>query len=107
VTPDQAFLGVASSNVSDLPADVRQRFGIEGDDGAFVTEVEDGSGADDADVRVGDLIIEVDGKAVKESEDVRDAVIARKPGDEIKVRVVRDGDEKTLTVTLGRRGDQG
>jgi putative serine protease PepD len=107
VTPDQAFLGVASTNVSDLPEDVRQRFGIEGDDGAFVTEVEDGSGAEDADVRVGDLIIEVDGKAVKESEDVRDAVIARKPGDEIKVRVVRDGDEKTLTVTLGRRGDQG
>ena len=105
VTPDQAFLGVSSADVAGLTEEARTRFSIGRDDGAFITEVVPGSAAADADLRVGDVIIEIDGTEVSTASDVRSAVTDHEPGDEVVVTVLRDGDEEDLTVTLGRRGD--
>ncbi|HEX4867422.1 MAG TPA: trypsin-like peptidase domain-containing protein [Acidimicrobiales bacterium] len=105
VTPDQAFLGVSSTDVSELNDAVRQRFSIDGDEGAFVTEVVPSSAADKGGLEAGDVIVEIDGKAITKSDEVRDAVTSHEPGDEVELKVQRDGEEKTLTVTLGRRGD--
>jgi putative serine protease PepD len=105
VTPDQAFLGVSSADVAGLTDEARNRFSIDRDDGAFITEVVPGSAAADADLRVGDVIIEIDGTEVSTASDVRSAVTDHEPGDEVVITVLRDGDEEDLTVTLGRRGD--
>lgn len=105
VTPDQAFLGVSSSDVSGLTDAVRERFGVDGDTGAFVTEIVPDSAADKGGLQVGDVIVEIDGTKVTEAADVRDAVVAHEPGDKVELKVLRDGDEKVLTVELGRRGD--
>jgi putative serine protease PepD len=105
VTPDQAFLGVSSMDVEGLNDAVRQRFGVDRDAGAFVTEVVPASAAANGGVEGGDVIIAVDGTEVKEASDVRDAIIDHDPGDKVKLRVVRNGDERTLEVELGRRGD--
>ena len=105
VTPDQAFLGVSSTDVDGLADAVRQRFSVDLEAGAFVTEVVPGSAAAKGGLEVGDVIVEIDGTEVATSSDVREAVTAHEPGDEVDLRVVRDGDERTLTVTLGRRGD--
>jgi putative serine protease PepD len=105
VTPDQAFLGVSSTDVDGLTDAVRQRFGVDGDTGAFVTEVVPGSAADTGGLEVGDVIVEIDGREVAASSDVRDAVIAHEPGDEVDLKVLRDGEERTFTIELGRRGD--
>jgi S1-C subfamily serine protease len=105
VTPDQAFLGVSSTDVEGLAQDVRTRFGIDRDKGAFVTEVVPSSAADDGGLRIGDVIIEIDGTEVTAASDVRTAVCDHDPGDEIDLKIVREGEEQTLTVTLGRRGD--
>jgi putative serine protease PepD len=105
VTPDQAFLGVSSTDVDGLTDAVRERFGVDGDTGAFVTEVVPDSAADKGGIEVGDVIIEIDGSEVTASSAVRDAVIAHEPGDEVDLTVLRDGEEQTLTVELGRRGD--
>jgi putative serine protease PepD len=105
VTPDQAFLGVSSTDVSELNDAVRQRFSVDGDEGAFVTEVVPSSAADKGGLEVGDVIVEIDGKAITKSDEVRDAITSHDPGDEVELKVQRDGEEKTLTVTLGRRGD--
>jgi putative serine protease PepD len=51
----------------------------------------------------GDVIVGIDGRAVDEPEDVSDAVSAHRPGDEIEVEVVRDGDRRTITVELDTR----
>jgi putative serine protease PepD len=105
VTPDQAFLGVSSTDVEGLAQDVRTRFRIDRDTGAFVTEVVPSSAADDGGLRIGDVIIEIDGTEVTAASDVRTAVTDHDPGDEIDLKIVREGEEQTLTVTLGRRGD--
>ena len=51
----------------------------------------------------GDLIVEVDGKAVKAPDDVADAIAGKKPGDEVKIEYYRGDDKKTATVKLGKR----
>ena len=57
-----------------------------------------------AGLRAGDVIVEFDGKPVKDLYQYTDALQARKPGDTISIVVVREGSRITLTATLGRRG---
>ena len=106
VTPDQAFLGVSSSEVADLTPDVRSRFAIEVDEGAFVTEVVPSSAADRAGLQPGDVIVKIDGTAVKAATDVRAMILDKKPGDTVSITIVRAGATKTLKATLARRGDR-
>ena len=106
VTPDQAFLGVSSSEVADLTPDVRSRFAIEVDEGAFVTEVVPSSAADRAGLQPGDVIVKIDGTAVKAATDVRATILDKKPGDTVSITIVRAGATKTLKATLARRGDR-
>ena len=51
----------------------------------------------------GDLIVEVDGKAVKGPDDVADAIAGKKPGDEVTVEYYRGDDKKSAKVKLGKR----
>jgi putative serine protease PepD len=105
VTPDQAFLGVSSTDVDGLTDEVRDRFSVEGDEGAFVTEVVPGSAADEGGLQVGDVITEIDGQEVQTSSDVRTVVTDHDTGDEVDIVVLRVGADERLTVTLGQRGD--
>lgn len=50
-------------------------------------------------LKAGDIITAVDGKAVGTPEQVRDAIVARKPGDEVTLTVTRGGKKRTETVT--------
>jgi len=106
VTPDQAFLGVSSADIDDLTEEVKTRFAIERDEGAFVTEVVPGSAADDAGLVAGDVIVEIDGQEVTESAAVREAILEKDPGDTVELKIVRAGQEETLEAELGRRGDR-
>jgi S1-C subfamily serine protease len=106
VTPGQAFLGVSSIDVAELTDDVRDNFGVEVDEGAFITEVVPGSAADEAGLEAGDVIIEIDGDEVSESGEVRDRILEKEPGDTVEIRVIREGDEQTLEATLDQRGDR-
>lgn len=51
----------------------------------------------------GDVIVGIDGRSIDEPEDVSDAVSAHRPGDEIDVEVIRDGDRRTITIELDTR----
>jgi serine protease Do len=104
ITPDTAFLGISSNDVSELTPTVRERFGIEDDAGAFVTEVVPDSGADEAGIEPGDVIVGFDDRTIGGSSDVQEAVRAAAPGDEVELRLLREGEEVTLRATLGRRG---
>ena len=106
VTPNQAFLGVSSSEIADLTPDVKARFKVAVDQGAFVTEVVPSSSADRAGLRPGDVIVKIDGKAVKAATEVREAILGKKPGDSVRITIIRSGATKTLTATLSRRGDR-
>jgi putative serine protease PepD len=74
--------------------------------GARVEQVAPGGPADDAGLRAGtdgDVIVEVDGRAVRGPDDVSAAIAGKGPGDKVRVEVRRDGGRESLEVTLGRR----
>jgi putative serine protease PepD len=88
--------------------------------GVAVTQVRQGSPADDAGLcastgerttdgqRVptgGDIIVEFDGEEVQSSAALQSAVEAKQPGDDVAVTVLRDGDRMTIEVTLDVRPD--
>ncbi len=71
--------------------------------GAGVVDVAPAGPAADAGVEAGDVIISVDGRSVSEPEDVSEAISGKKPGDQVRVELVRDGEPRTITVTLDAR----
>jgi len=71
--------------------------------GAIIDSVVPGGPAADAGLRSQDRIVGVDDRKVERSEDVSLAIANNKPGDHVTVRLRRDGQDKTVTVTLGKR----
>ena len=67
---------------------------------AEVTEVHRGSGAASADIRVGDRILLVRGESVASAEDIGTALEGKIAGDEVKVTILRDGQELEKEIEL-------
>ena len=84
---------------------MKDTFQITLDKGAFVSEVVPGSAADEGGLQAGDVIVAVDGEDIDKATDVRDQILDHEPGDTVEIDIVRQGEEQTLEVTLGRRGD--
>jgi S1-C subfamily serine protease len=94
------FLGV---NMFDMTPALGEQLGIGQTAGALVVEVTEGSGAEVGGIRPRDVIVEIDGKKVENASEVTAIVRQHKPGDQLKVTVMRDKDRKTLDVRLGER----
>jgi len=90
---DRAYVGVSTSEAPPR-------------DGALVRTITPGGPADRAGLAPGDLIVELSGRAVRSPSDLGQMVLTRKPGDTVQVVVQRDGDRRTLRVTLGERPDE-
>ena len=71
--------------------------------GVYVKSVEDFSAAEKAGIKIGDVIIEAEGKKITKMDELNEIKNSHKIGDEIKIKVNRDGQEKELTVTLGEQ----
>jgi putative serine protease PepD len=95
-----AFLGVGSSEVTDA---VKNELSLETDTGAVVVQVSSGSAADDAGLVRGDVILAIGGNAVDSPDELGAEIRRLKPGDKVDVLIEHDGDEKTISVTLGTR----
>jgi len=96
----RAWLGVSLLDLSD---ELREHFGASRESGVMVESVADGSPADKAGVRVGDIIVAIDGKDVKSSSDLRSAIRDKKEGDSVRVEVVRGKGRQALVATLVER----
>ena len=68
--------------------------------GVGVLDVVEGGPAKKAALRPFDRVLKLDGKALKDAEDLRTTVRANKAGKEVKLRVLRDGKEQDIKVTL-------
>ena len=94
------YLGVRVQDIT--PALMKAR-DLSTDDGALVNRVEDESPADDAGIRRGDVIIEVNGEDVEDSGDLVDAVRGLEPGSKVDVVVLREGSRRTFKVKVEKR----
>jgi serine protease Do len=80
---------------------VSRVYGVKG--GVTVANVRPGSPADQAGVKVGDTITEVDGKPVKSGDELVNYIASMKPGAKAKLSFVRGGKEDSTTVTIADR----
>lgn len=94
-------IGVA---VYPMTKQLGERYGIDG--GVMINNVREDSPAAKAGLRAGDVIVEADGKAVKNNLDLIRAINGKKEGD-IQVTFVRDRDRKTVSVTPEVSKDSG
>lgn len=75
-------------------------------EGAYVREVVANSGADIANIKVGDIITTIDSQKLSDENSVGKIIRGKKVGDNVKVRVFRDGQTLDLNVILGESSDQ-
>ena len=94
---EYAFLGVDPDQVTPEIAD---QLGLDRAEGALVFSVVPDSPAEAAGIRRGDVIVAIDGEAVKIPEDVFSDLRTKEPGDEVTVTVFRDGKERDITARL-------
>jgi putative serine protease PepD len=73
------------------------------DDGAAKVQVVPNTPAARGGLRTGDVVIEVEGQRIETGDQLRDAIDAQKPGDELELKVRRGSQERDVTVELGTR----
>ena len=93
--------------VQTLTSDLAAGLGIDRTRGALVSDVEEGSPAAEAGLRAGDVVIEVNGRAVADSNALRNDIASYLPGTEVTLTVLRDGDRQQVTAELGGRQEEG
>ena len=71
--------------------------------GVKISGVREGSAAQKAGMRAGDIIIRFDDTEIADLQAMTDGLRARKPGDAVKVTVLREGKELVFEAVLGRR----
>ena len=101
---NRGWLGVV---IQEVNKDLAESFGLERPAGALVAQVMDGGPAAKSGLRVGDVILSLNGKPIIMSADLPHLVGALKPGSKARMEVVRDGDRKTLDVNIGARPEEG
>ena len=93
--------GVLGISGRDLDSQLAQGFGLDTQHGGFVNEVTAGSAAEKAGIKAGDIIVSVDGRAIKSFQELRAKVATMGAGAKVELGLIRDGDTKTVKVTLG------
>lgn len=96
----RGFLGVS---IQDLTQDLAKSFGIKDAKGALVSDVKDEGPADQAGLTQGDIITTYQGVPVEDAVALQRQVTKTAVGTKVTVRVIRDGHEKNVTVTIGEQ----
>jgi len=95
----RGWLGVRIQNVTD---ELAEALGLETAAGALVTDVPEGPAAE-AGIESGDVIVGFGGERIGDTRELVRIVGNSPVGETVELTVVRDGDRRTLSVTLGRR----
>ncbi|MDX9817945.1 MAG: DegQ family serine endoprotease [Desulfococcus multivorans] len=96
----RGWLGVG---IQDLTDELKEYYKIDQESGVLISQIYEGDPADKGGIKVGDVVIAVDGNPVKSSRELS-AQIANLPvGKKTSITLIREGKEKTVEVTLGKR----
>ncbi|WP_022835617.1 trypsin-like peptidase domain-containing protein [Salisaeta longa] len=68
---------------------------------AVIGQVNEGSAADEAGLKAGDIIVSIDGQTLEDYLQVGNVILGKQPGDTVQLTVQRNGERQTFTVTLG------
>ncbi len=86
---------------SGLSGAVNRVYGFK--NGVLVQQVQPGGPADKGGIKPGDIITSIDGRAIKDGDDLVSDIASRRPGSSIRLGFIRDGKPSDATVTVGDR----
>jgi len=95
--------GVLGVNIQTLTPDIAESMGATNAQGALVSQVVEGSAAEKAGLKAGDIITAVNGKSVKDASGLRNAIGLLSIGDRVDVALLRDGKPRRVTAVIGER----
>ena len=94
----RGLLGVTIQRITPTLA---EQYSLADTAGAYVTTVAPGSAAEIAGLRIEDVIVAVDGRAVSGPDALRNLIGLHRPGETVSVEFLRDGDRRNVSATLG------
>ncbi|QDM41294.1 Do family serine endopeptidase [Altererythrobacter sp. TH136] len=97
---ERGYLGVSLQSVA---GDLADSLNLPQNRGEFVQSVEPGQAADNAGIRPGDVVTKVGGKDVTSDQTLSFLVANTAPGTRLPIEILRDGQRRTVNVTVGKR----
>ena len=94
-------IGVSISSLSDQ---LGEYFGVKNGEGVLITDVHEDSPAEEAGLKAGDVVVEIDGSDVESIDDLQDVIREKDEGDKVDIVILRNKKEKTLSVEIEERG---
>lgn len=111
-TVQRAMLGIAGMSLGDFMIDDQidkqgttlkdklDKLGIKSADGVLVSKIIDGGSAASADIKENDVIIGINDTPVHKMADLQGVLAKKRPGDKVKIKLIRDKKDKTVEVVL-------
>ncbi len=93
----RAYLGV---QMQDITPELAKAFDLDSERGAVVTSVQPGSAADEAGLKVGDIIIAINDEILISADSLRNSIGLLMVGETIKLNIIRNGKAHTLKATV-------
>ena len=93
--------GLLGVSINDVSPEVAATYGLHDNSGALVMAVSPDSSAEHAGIRIDDVIVTINGTHVRDSGSLRNSIGLLRPGDHVKVGLIREGKEANVTATLG------
>jgi len=96
---NRAYLGV-SMNLVDIDAAMARALGMESPEGVLIDGVEEGTAAERAGIREGDIIIRVDDTPIRNNSHLQVVISSSRPGEQHRISYLRNGRERTANVVF-------
>src|SRR5271170_903212 len=101
----QVKRGVLGVQLYNVTPDIAKEFGLTETTGALVAGAAQGSAADRAGIKTGDIIVSLNGTAMKNSGELRNAIGMLHVGDKVEIGLLRDGKPRKVTASIAERSD--
>jgi Do/DeqQ family serine protease len=101
----QVKRGVLGVNIYDVTPDIAKEFGLADASGALVAGVSQGSSAERAGVKTGDIIVSINGITIKNAHELRNSIGMLQIGDQVEIGLLRDGKPRKVTALVAERGE--
>lgn len=95
--------GLLGVSIQTLTPDVAESLGLSDTVGAIVSEVVQGSAADQAGVRAGDVVTSINGKPVRSSGELRNSIGLLRIGEKVEIGLIREGKPRRVTAVIAER----
>ncbi len=93
----RAFIGVS---IRDIDSEFAEEMGLKSMKGVYVNGINTGSSGEDGGIKMGDVIVKVEGNSVRNTSELQEQIGKYRPGDKVNITLSRGGQESVLPIVL-------